>query len=197
MTKTVDYYFDFGSPNCYLALTQLRGIAERTGAGINWHPMLLGGVFKATGGGSPAGVPAKGRYTGLQSQRFAKRYGVPYVRNPDFPINTMQMMRGAIAFQAGGDDAAFQRYMDVMSHHMWVEPKKLDEPDVLAQVLTDNGFDAADFADRIVEPEIKKGLITATEAAVARGVFGAPTFFVGEEMFFGQDMLWLVEEYLA
>ena len=194
MSKTIDYYFDFGSPNCYLAHTQLAGIAERTGAQVVYKPMLLGGVFKATGNASPATIAAKGNYTGMNTARFAARYGVPFERNPHFPVNTLQIMRGAVAYR---DADKFMDYVELMSHAMWVEPKKLDDGEVLAEVLAGGGFDAEDFAGLVGDPEVKQRLIAATEEAVARGVFGAPTFFVGEEMFFGQDMLWLVEETAA
>ena len=194
MSKTIDYYFDFGSPNCYLAHTQMSAIAERSGAEVAYKPMLLGGIFKATGNASPATIASKGKYTGMNTRRFAERYGVPFERNPHFPVNTLQIMRGAMAYQ---DTDRFMDYVELMSHAMWVEPKKLDDAEVLAGMLAGGGFDVDEFAGLVSDGDVKQRLIAATEEAVARGVFGAPTFFIGEEMFFGQDMLWLVEEIAA
>ena len=193
MSKTVEFLFDVGSPNAYLAYTQLPGLAARCGAEIVWTPMLLGGVFKATGNQSPASVPAKGAYMQIETARFVRRYGIPFQRNPHFPVNTLSLMRGAVAYQMEGD---FQRYLKVIFEGMWVMPRKLDDPAELAAVLTAGGFDADDFVARIGRQEVKDRLIQNTEQAVARGVFGAPSFFVGEELFFGQDRLEMIEDAL-
>ena len=190
MAKSVEFYFDFGSPNAYLAYTRLPGLAKRTGAEIVYRPMLLGGVFKAVDNTSPALHPLKGPYLMIDLARCAKRYGVPYAFNPHFPVNTLAIMRGAVATLA---DGGFQPYADAMYRAMWVEGREMDDPAVIAEVLTGIGLDPEAFAARIAETAIKQGLIAATEEAVSRGIFGAPTMFVGDEMFFGQDRLDYVE----
>jgi 2-hydroxychromene-2-carboxylate isomerase len=193
--RTVEYFFDVGSPTSYLAWTQLPKIAAETGATIAWRPMLLGGVFKATGNASPVTVPAKGRWMNDDMQRFAKRYGVTLRFNPHFPINTLTLMRGAAGMQmrSPGD---FLRYLEVIEGAMWEAPKNLGDPEVLAATLADAGFDPAAFAALVADPEVKARLVATTEEAVQRGVFGAPTFFVDEAMFFGQDRLEFVREAL-
>lgn len=193
--RKVEFFFDVGSPTSYLAWTQLPKIAAATGATINWRPMLLGGVFKATGNASPVTVPAKGRWMNEDLQRWAGRYGVTLRFNPHFPINTLTMMRGAAGMQLRRPDE-FQRYLELIERAMWEQPKNLGDPDVLAATLADAGFDPAGFAALVADPEVKAKLIANTEEAVARGVFGAPTFFVGDAMFFGQDRLDFVREAL-
>ena len=195
MTKTVEFFYDFGSPTVYLAATQLPDIAASVGATIDWRPMLLGGVFKSTGNQSPVVVPAKAAYMNNDLKRFAKRYGVPFRFNPHFPINTLALMRGAVAYQ---DDAvAASTYRDAIFTAIWVEARNLNEPDVIGQVLSDAGLDPAELMNRIGQQTVKDQLIANTEEAVNRGVFGAPTFFVGEQMFFGQDRLDFVAEALS
>ena len=196
MSRTVEYFFDFGSPTSYLAWTQLPRIAAETGTGIVWRPMLLGGVFKATGNASPVTVPAKGRWMNGDIARWAKRYGVPFRFNPHFPINTLTLMRGAVGLQMR-QPADFMRYVDLMHRAMWEAPVNLGDPAVLAETLTAAGFDAEAFTALVADPEVKARLVANTEEAVARGAFGAPTFFVGEAMFFGQDRLDFVREALA
>ena len=193
--RTVEYFFDVGSPTTYLAWTQLPKIAAETGATIAWRPMLLGGVFKATGNASPVTVPAKGRWMNGDIARWARRYGVPFAFNPHFPINTLTLMRGATGLQMRrpGD---LPRYLDVVERAMWEAPKDLGDAAVLAATLAAAGFDADEFAALVADPEVKAKLIATTEEAVARGVFGAPTFFVGDAMFFGQDRLDFVREAL-
>jgi 2-hydroxychromene-2-carboxylate isomerase len=194
-TPTVEYFFDVGSPTSYLAWTQLPRIAAEAGATIAWRPMLLGGVFKATGNASPVTVPAKGRWMSDDIQRWARRHGVPFAFNPHFPINTLTLMRGATGFQMRrpGD---FLRYLGVVERAMWEAPKNLGDPAVLAATLAEAGFDAEEFVALVADPEVKAKLVATTEEAVARGVFGAPTFFVGKAMFFGQDRLDFVGEAL-
>jgi len=194
-TRTVEYFFDVGSPTSYLAWTQLPKIAAEAGAAIAWRPMLLGGVFKATGNASPVTIPAKGRWMNEDLQRWARRYGVTLRFNPHFPINTLTMMRGAAGMQMRAPDE-FLRYVDLIERAMWDTPKNLGDPDVLAATLAAAGFDPAQFAALVADPEVKAKLVATTEEAVARGVFGAPTFFVGEAMFFGQDRLDFVREAL-
>ena len=195
MTAAVEYFFDFGSPTSYLAWTQLPGIAAAAGASIVWRPMLLGGVFKASGNASPAAVPAKGRWMAADIERWARRYRVPFRFNPHFPINTLTLMRGATGLQMRRP-AELPRYLDVVERAMWEASKDLGDPAVLAATLAAAGFDADEFAALVADPEVKARLIATTEEAVARGVFGAPTFFVGDAMFFGQDRLDFVREAL-
>ena len=195
MTKTVEFFYDFGSPTVYLAATQLPDIAASVGATIDWRPMLLGGVFKSTGNQSPVVVPAKAAYMNNDLKRFAKRYGVPFRFNPHFPINTLALMRGAVAYQ--DDVVVSSTYRDAIFMAIWVEARNLNEPDVIGQVLSDAGLDPAELMNRIGQQNVKDQLIANTEEAVNRGVFGAPTFFVGEQMFFGQDRLDFVAEAIS
>lgn len=192
--KAVEFFFDFGSPTAYLAYTRLPAIAARTGATIRWRPFLLGGVFKATGNAAPWVVPAKGPYGVRDMERFAARYGVELNRNPFFPINTLLLMRGAAGYE--GTDR-FMAYVDVVYDGMWRHPVNMGDLGVLADKLSSFGFDLAEFRALIEDPVVKDRLKATTEEAVARGAFGAPTFFVGDEMFFGQDRLDFVEEALA
>ena len=196
MTKTVEFFFDFGSPYTYLAYHQLPKIAARHGTTIIWRPMLLGGVFQATGNKSPIEIPAKGRYSLIDLQRWAQHFGVPLQMNPHFPINTLPLMRGAVAMQLRSE-VEFQRYVAVIFRAMFEHPRNLNQPEEVAAVLAENGMDPTAFVDLINAPAAKEKLKENTAQAVARGVFGAPTFFVGEQMFWGQDRLDFVEQALA
>jgi len=195
MAKQVEFYFDFGSPYSYLAYRALPGIAAAHGAQIVWRPMLLGGVFKASGNHSPIEIPAKHRWLQLDLKRWAARYGAAFSHNPHFPINTLTLMRGAAGMQMRGAD--FRKYVEAIFHAMWEEPRNLGAPEDLALVLQQAGFDAAAFQSLVNDPAVKEQLKKNTEDAVARGVFGAPTFFVGEEMHWGQDRLEFVAAALA
>lgn len=195
MAKTVEFFFDFGSPTAYLAWTQLPQLAADCGAELKYRPMLLGGIFKATGNASPAAVPAKGRWMHTDMARWAQRYGVPFAQNPHFPINTLTLMRGAVGLQLQQPEL-FERYCQVVFSAMWQQPRNLGDAAVLAQVLGAAGFDAEPFMALVSDPEVKAALVANTEEAVARGVFGAPTCFVGDAMFFGQDRLEFVREEL-
>jgi 2-hydroxychromene-2-carboxylate isomerase len=187
MTKTVEFYFDFGSPYSYLAYKALPAIAAAHGAQIVWRPILLGGVFKATGNHSPIEIPAKGKWLQQDLQRWAAHYGAVFRHNPHFPINTLVLMRGAAGMQMRGTD--FPGYVEAIFHAMWAEPRNLGDPAELAAVLGAAGFDADAFQALVNDAAVKERLKRDTEEAVARGVFGAPTFFVGDEMFWGQDRL--------
>ncbi len=195
MKPQLEYFFDFGSPTSYLAGTQLPKLLAETGAEIVWRPMLLGGVFKATGNASPVSVPAKGRWMNDDIARWAERYGVPFRFNAHFPINTLALMRGATGLQMRRPED-FGRYVAVMARAMWETGADLGDPAVLAATLAAAGFDVEAFMAMVADPEVKAKLAATTEEAVARGVFGAPTFFVGEAMFFGQDRLDFVREAL-
>jgi len=194
--KTIEFFFDFGSPTTYLAHTQLPRIAREAGAQLVYRPMLLGGVFKATGNASPVSVPAKGRWMVQDIARWARRYGVPFMFNAHFPINTLTLMRGAAGLQLRQPEA-FAHYADAVFDAMWVQGRNLGDTGVLAATLADAGFAAEAFMALVNDPEVKAQLIATTDEAVARGVFGAPTCFVGEQMFFGQDRLDFVREALA
>jgi 2-hydroxychromene-2-carboxylate isomerase len=195
MTKTVEFYFDFGSPYSYLAYKALPGIATAHAAQIVWRPMLLGGVFKATGNHSPAEIPAKSKWMHQDMRRWAQRYSVAFNHNPYFPVNTLTLMRGAVGMQMRGP--IFHQYLNAIFHAMWGEPRNLGVQDELVAVLRQAGLDADAFQSMLNDPAVKEQLKKITEEAVARGVFGAPTFFVGEEMFWGQDRLDFVAEALA
>ena len=186
----VEFHFDFGSPNAYLSHRVIPAIESRTGATFLYVPVLLGGVFKATGNASPITIPAKGKWLFRDLERYAEFYGVPFRLNPHFPINTLTLMRGAASYQLEGD---FDRYVTLMFRAMWEHGEPLGEEAGLRRVLSAGGFDADDFAARVTRPEVKQALIANTDEAVARGAFGAPTFFVGEDMLFGQDHLPMVE----
>jgi 2-hydroxychromene-2-carboxylate isomerase len=196
---SVEFHFDFGSPNCYLAHRVIPGIAARTGARFTYVPILLGGVFKATNNRSPiesfAGIRNKLRYEAIETERFIRRHAITgYTANPHFPVNTLTLMRGAIA--AAMLDV-FARYVETIFRHMWAEPKKLDDPAVLQAVLETSGFDAAGLLALAQTPDVKARLAANTQASVDRGTFGAPTFFVGPEIYFGKDRLRDVEEAIA
>jgi 2-hydroxychromene-2-carboxylate isomerase len=193
-SKAVEFFFDFGSPTTYLAWTQLGSIAAHAGARVVRRPMLLGGVFKATGNASPATIPAKALYMNSDLARFARRYGVPLQLNPHFPINTLTMMRGAVAAEDAGCVEAYDR---AMFHAMWVDGRNMGDQAELSAALASIGWDSADFAERTGSDPVKERLKANTEEAIGRGAFGAPTFFVGDEMFFGQDRLDFVREALG
>lgn len=191
----VEFYFDVGSPAAYLAWTQMPRIAEETGARLVLRPMLLGGVFQATGNHSPMEVPAKGRYMMADLERFAQRYGVAFSHNPFFPINTLTLMRGALGLQMK-DEARMVPYADAVFRAIWVDGQNMGDAATVGAVLQRAGFDPRALLALASEPEVKERLKAVTQDAVARGVFGAPTFFVGSQMFWGQDRLDFVKEAL-
>ena len=192
----IEFHFDFGSPNAYLAHLVIPEVERRTGAKFEYEPVLLGGVYKLTGNRSPAeafaGIRNKPEYERLETERFIARNGITsFRRNPFFPVNTLTIMRGAIAAQMLG---VFERYVDETYRHMWSEPKKLDDPEVWRAALLESGFEAHRFADLVQDSEVKARLLDNTTQSVERGTFGSPTFFVGDEIFFGKDRLRDVEE---
>jgi 2-hydroxychromene-2-carboxylate isomerase len=188
MQKSFDYYFDFGSLATYLAHTQMPKICAETGASVHWLPMLLGGVFQATGNSSPMTVPAKGRYVYVDFKRYADAYGVPLNMNPHFPIITTTLMRVVTALQMQ-NDPRMAAYMDAVFQAIWVDSLNLNDPTVVAEVLTRAGLDPVELLAMANEQATKDQLKAVTMRAVERGVFGAPTFFVGEQMFWGQDRI--------
>ncbi len=196
MSVTVEFHFDFGSPNAYLSHLVLPGIEQRTGATVTYVPVLLGGIFKATGNVSPAvslqGIKNKGEYQALEMRRFLRAHGITrFAPNPFFPVNSLQIMRGAVVAQRLD---WFERYVDEVFRHMWADPKKMDDPEVIAAALTESGLPTDAILAGIQDPEVKARLIANTQDAVDRGVFGSPSFFVGSELFFGKDRLRDVEE---
>jgi 2-hydroxychromene-2-carboxylate isomerase len=195
----VECHFDFGSPNAYLAHLVVPEIEKRTGAKFEYVPILLGGVFKLTNNRSPAesmsGIKNRLEYEELERQRFVRRHAITrFTFNPFFPVNTLLIMRGAVAAQLEG---VFDRYVDEVFRHMWAEPKKMDDPEVVRAALEQSGLNAAALLARTKEAAVKDRLLKNTEASVARGAFGSPTFFVGSEIFFGKDRLRDVEEELV
>ncbi|HYV67518.1 MAG TPA: 2-hydroxychromene-2-carboxylate isomerase [Myxococcales bacterium] len=192
----VEFHFDFGSPNAYLSHLVIPEIVRRTGVDFSYVPILLGGVFKLTNNRSPAeslaGIRNKPEYERLEMSRFLQRHRITRFRfNPFFPVNTLTLMRGAVAARSLG---VFDRYVDEMFRHMWADPKKMDDPDVLRAALEESGLDAERLVALVQTREVKDELLASTERTVARGTFGAPTFFVGDEIFFGKDRLRDVEE---
>ena len=198
MTK-VEFHFDFGSPNAYLAHVVVPEVERRTGVKFEYVPILLGGVFKLTNNRSPAeklaDIKNRLEYEQIEMRRFSRRHGITqFTWNPFFPVNTLLTMRGAVAAQM---DGVFDRYVDAVFKAMWAEPKKMDDPEVAAAALQQAGLDGGRLMARTQEPEVKERLLKNTEASVARGTFGSPTFFVGEEIFFGKDRLRDVEDEIA
>jgi 2-hydroxychromene-2-carboxylate isomerase len=196
MPLKVEFLFDFGSPNAYLAELVLPGIEWRTGVKFEYVPILLGGIFKATGNMSPfdslRGIKNKPEYQALETQRFIRRHNATKFRqNPFFPVNTLMLMRGAVAAQFEG---VFEPYFRAAYHHMWEEPKKMDDLETFRNAFISSGIDIDRLIARAQQDDVKKGLIDRTTDAVNRGAFGSPTFFVGTEMFFGKDQLHDVEE---
>ena len=195
----VEFHFDFGSPNAYLSHLVIPRIESLTGVKFEYVPVLLGGVFKLTNNRSPAeslaGIKNKPQYERLETTRFIRRHGITkFQSNPFFPVNTLMIMRGAIAARSLG---VFERYVDEMYRHMWAEPKKMDDPDIVRTVLEAAGFDSARWFELIQTPAVKEELLRNTERSVERGTFGSPTFFVDGEIFFGKDRLRDVEEMIV
>ncbi len=193
MRKSVEFFFDYGSPASHLAFFELRRIAREAGAEILWRPILLGGVFKAINSHSPVDIVPKGKWMMWDLANYAARYGVPFVHNPHFVINTLPIMRGAIVAERRGE---LERYSEAMFLAVWRDALDMDDPAVIGQALAKYGFDAKAYFAGTQEQAVKDDLKARTDAAIARGVFGLPTFFVGEKMWWGQDRLEWVKEAL-
>ena len=194
MTK-VEFHFDFGSPNAYLSHLVIPEIEKRTGVDFEYVPILLGGIFKLTNNRSPAesmaGIKNKPEYERLEMERFIRRHGITRFRmNPFFPVNTLMLMRGAVAARSLD---VFDRYVDEMFRHMWADPKKMDDPGVLRAALRESELESERFFELIQTPEVKNRVLENTQRSVERGAFGSPTFFVGDEIYFGKDRLRDVE----
>lgn len=197
--KTIDFYFDFGSPNCYFAYKTLPAVALAHGAEINLIPCLLGGVFKTTGNVSPmqrfSGVKGRLEYEFLEMDRFAQKHGLTaFTLNPHFPINTLALMRGLVSYEDPGER---ERYIAVMLTALWETGENLNDNAVIRSVLEHGGFDPAAFEDAIASQPVKDKLMSLTNTAIERGVFGLPTFFVGDEMYFGKERLAQISELLS
>jgi 2-hydroxychromene-2-carboxylate isomerase len=195
MVRTVQFLFDVGSPAAYLAFKRLPAICEELGATLEWRPMLLGGVFQATGNQSPVNIPAKGRYLFTDLQRFARRHGIEFRQNPHFPINTLTLMRMATGLQMR-EPQRLVAFVGAVYHAIWVDQRNMNDGAVVANVLREAGFDPEALLALASDAAVKEQLKAQTQEAVVRGVFGAPTFFVGEDMFWGQDRLDFVKEAL-
>ena len=196
MKPRVQFLFDVGSPNAYLVHKLIPSVERRTGVEFDYVPVLLGGIFKLTGNRSPAeafsGIRNKREFMALETRRFIAKHKLSAFRhNPDFPVVTLALMRGCVAAQLDGD---LDRYMEAAFHHMWEEPKKMDDPAVMRAALTSSGLDADHLMARAQQDEVKSRLLANTQAAVERGAFGSPTFFVDDDMYFGKDQLRDVEE---
>jgi 2-hydroxychromene-2-carboxylate isomerase len=192
----VEFHFDFGSPNAYLAELVLPQVEKRTGVKFSYIPVLLGGIYKATNNMSPSeslrGIRNKPEFNALETSRFIARHNITTFRsNPFFPVNTLALMRGAVAAQF---EDMFEPYFRAAYHHMWEDPKKMDDPAVFKDAFISSGIDIDRLIARARQDDVKKKLIENTTDAVERGSFGSPTFFVGKEMFFGKDQLRDVEE---
>ena len=193
--KSVEFYFDLGSPYSYLAYYRLLQMEEQQEIQIVYKPILLGGVFKATGNRSPIEIPVKGAYSILDMQRWAEYYHIPMQMNPHFPMNTLTLMRILTGVQLLHLEK-FEQVLKLLFDAMFGTPQNLNEPAVLAEVLKPSGFSVEDIMSMVQSDVVKQKLITETEQAIQRGIFGAPTFFVGDEMYWGQDRLHFVEQAL-
>jgi 2-hydroxychromene-2-carboxylate isomerase len=195
----VEFLFDFGSPNAYLSHLVIPEIEKRQSVKFDYVPVLLGGVFKLTGNRSPAetnlGIKNKGEYQQLETARFVRQHGIKrYKPNPFFPVNTLMLMRGAVAAEKLG---IFERYVDEVYRHMWADPKKLDDPAILRDALAESKLPVEKLFELVQTSEVKDALLAQTQRAVERGTFGSPTFFVDDEIYFGKDKLRDVEEAIA
>jgi len=196
MSRRVEFFYDYVSPFSYLASTQLPALAERTGAELVYRPFLLGGVMQAAGNRPPLEVPNKGKHMPIDLARWAEHYGVPLAMNPHFPMSTVRAMRAALVAQEETDAAGFRGFQDAMFRAMWAEGVNLADEAALGEVIAKSGLDAERVLARTQEQPVKDRLRANTDEAVERGAFGAPTFFVGDELFFGNDRLPFVEKAL-
>jgi 2-hydroxychromene-2-carboxylate isomerase len=197
--KKIDFYFDFASPNAYLSHKVMQIIKEKHQVDLNYVPVLLGGIFKATNNKPPMeqffGVMNKNEYQSIEMQRFIERHNIDsFQMNPYFPVISLQIIRGAVAADM---DGYLEEYIDKVLVHMWEEPKKMDDPEVIKAAFEESGFDSEKLMAQIQDPIIKEKLISNTEQAVERGVFGIPTFFIDDEIYFGKDTIWMIEEILS
>jgi 2-hydroxychromene-2-carboxylate isomerase len=193
MPKQVEFFYDFTSPTAYLAWARMPAIIERTGAKLIYRPMFLGGVMQTTGNRPPGTLPQKARWMAEDLQRWAKKYNTPYNLNPHFPMMTLMVQRAAQEWVTRPD---FDKYLAAIFNAAWRDSKNIADKVALTEILSTAGFSPEEFFAAAENPANKEKLKATTDEAVARGVFGAPTFFVGDEMHFGQDRLDFVEEAL-
>lgn len=193
MTKELEYYFDVGSPTAYLSWTQMPKLIEATNATVSYKPILLGGIFKASGNSTPVAVPAKGKWMMSDLALWANKYDAPLKMNSKFPVNTLYLMRGLLAYK---DDERFTTLGDAIFDGMWVSDKDMTDMETVASIVASANIEPAEFAEKINDPEIKQGLIEATQEAVNKGLFGAPSFIVNGQLYFGQDRMEFVKEAL-
>lgn len=194
MPKTVEFFFDFVSPSSYLAYMALPRIADRADARVIWTPVHFSQMREAVGDRSPEAIEARTRWMAADAARWAGHYGIPFRHNSAFPVDTLPVLLGAVAFT---DDPLIRPYCDTIFKALWVEDRDLSEAAVLDDVLDTLGMDPEIFRDRIGDPAIAAQLRANTDSAVSRGVFGVPSFITGENMHFGQDRLWMVAEDLG
>ena len=197
--KKIDFYFDFASPNAYFVFNVLKKFPEKYDCEINYIPVLLGGIFKSTNNKPPMeqffGVLNKIEYQSLEIERFVNRHGLTkFKMNPHFPVISLQIVRGAIAAEM---DGYLEDYIEKVLVHMWEEPKKMDDPEVIKAAFEESGFDSEKLLEQMQDPDVNTKLISNTEDAVKRGLFGIPTFIIDDEMYFGKDTIWMIEEILA
>jgi 2-hydroxychromene-2-carboxylate isomerase len=193
MLTAIQFYFDFASPPTYLAARMLPAIASEAGVVVDWKPVLLGGIFKSLGSTPPMEIPQKADWMRADLQRWARKLNVPFEFSPFFPVNTLTLQRGAAAYQNG---PLFDHYVQTVFSAIWEKSQNLNDPGTLTSVLSDAGFSTSEFFRLVASPEVKARLRANTEDAIGRGVFGCPTFFIGDEMFFGQDRLDFVRDAL-
>ena len=197
--KKIDFYFDFASPNAYLSHKVMQAIKQKYDVELKYTPVLLGGIFKATNNNPPMeqffGVLNKNEYQSIEMQRFIERHDLQsFQMYPHFPVISLQIIRGAVAAEM---DGYLEEYIDKVVVKMREEPKKMDDPEVIKAAFEESGFDSEKLMAQMQDPEVKAKLISNTEEAVKKGVFGIPTFFVDDEMYFGKDTIWMIEEILA
>ncbi len=197
--KKLDFYFDFASPNAYFGYQVLKNFPEKYDCEINFKPVLLGGIFKSTNNKPPMeqffGVLNKNEYQSLEIERFVERHKLSkFKMNPHFPVITLQIMRAAVAADM---DGYLEDYIEKVLIHMWEEPKKMDDPEVIKSAFDESGLDSEKLMNQMQDSDVKAKLISNTEEAVKRGLFGIPTFFLDDEMYFGKDTIWMIEEKLA
>ncbi len=192
--KSVEFFFDIVSPASYLAWTQIPKLEAETGAEILYRPMFLPGIFEMAGSNTPITVPAKAKWIFEDFARFAKRYDVPFVMNEKFPLSSVYVMRGLNNFR---NHTSFKKLGDQFYKAMWAQNEDINDPEVVIRIVREAGIEPKEYQSAMNNPDNKKALVDVTQEAVSRGVFGAPTFFVGREMHFGQDRMDFIIEALA
>jgi len=197
MTRSIEFFYDIGSSYSYLASTQIDALAQRTGVEVRWRPFLLGAVFKATGNEMPARIPNKAKWMVGDMKRWADRYGIPITVPSRFPLSTLAAQRALVATERLAGHDAQRKLAKALFHAYWAEDLDVSDKGVIAELATKAGLDGAAIAAATDAPETKDALRAVTDEAVTRGAFGAPAIFVGEDLFWGNDRLGLLEDHLA